>query len=105
MNDISRRLGKALEFIKKNRLAESESAIARRLGVTASTLTMAKKGTRTPTWELLLNLCDAYPIDFEWLRKGSGEMIKEDKGRALLMKIEQLEEKVRVLEGQLQARQ
>ena len=95
MNELSDRLHQAIEFVKKNGYAKSDSAIARKLGVTPSALNMAKKGERTPTWELLLNFCDYYPINFWWLRSGEGDMIGNgDRVIALLKKIEALESRL-----------
>ena len=62
-----------------------------------STLTMVTNGTRVPTWELLLDFCDAYPINFRWLRTGEGDMIKEDREAALLKRIAELEAEVQRL--------
>lgn len=99
MNDISNRFHQALDFIINNGLAQSEAAIARKLGVTASTVNMTKKGERVPTWDMLLRFCDRYPINFWWLRSGEGDMIGNgDRQIALLQKIEQLEKRIAELE-------
>jgi len=100
MNDLSSRFQCAIEFLKKNGYAKSDNAIARRLGVSASALNMAKKGSRNPTWELLLCFCDRYPINFWWLRNGEGDMIGDaDRQIALLQKIAQLESRIAELEN------
>ena len=62
-----------------------------------SSLCMSMNGTRVPTWELLLDLCDAYPINFAWVRTGAGDMIKEDREAALLKRIAELEAELRRL--------
>lgn len=99
MNDISDRFQQALDFVIDKGLAQSEAAIARTLGVTASTVNMAKKGERVPTWDMLLRFCDLYPINFWWLRSGEGNMIGNgDRQIALLQKIAQLEAKIAELE-------
>lgn len=90
MNEISERFRLAVEFVKRNGYAKNNASIARRLGVTNSTLTMATNGTRVPTWDLVLDFCDAYPIDFRWIRTGAGAMINEDR-ETLLKKIAELE--------------
>lgn len=94
MNELSERLRLAVEFVKRNGYAKSGTTIARRLGVTNSTLTMVTNGTRVPTWELLLDFCDAYPINFRWIRSGEGAMIREDREADLLKRIAELEAEV-----------
>lgn len=94
MNELSERLRLAVEFVKRNGYAKNNASIARHLGILNSTLTMVTNGTRVPTWELLLDFCDAYPIDFRWIRTGAGTMIKEDRETALLKRIAELEAEV-----------
>ena len=94
MNELSERLRLAVEFVKRNGYEKNNASIARRLGILKSTLTMATNGTRVPTWELLLDFCDAYPIDFRWIRTGAGAMIKEDRETVLLKRIAELEAEV-----------
>lgn len=93
MNELSERLRQAVEFVIRNGYAKSRADIARRLGILNSTLTMVT-GKRVPTWELLLDFCDAYPIDFRWIRTGAGTMVKEDRETALLKRIAELEAEV-----------
>ena len=97
MNELSERLRTAVDFLKKNGYARSDSSVAGRLGVPKSSLCMSMSGTRVPTWELLLDLCDAYPINFAWVRTGAGNMIKEDREAALLKRIAELEAELRRL--------
>ena len=99
MNEISNRFQQALDFVIDKGLAQSESEIARDLGLKPSGLNMAKK--RGPSWDLLLRFCDIYPINFWWLRSGEGDMIDNGDRRqiALLRKIAQLEKKIAELEG------
>ena len=99
MNELSQRLKQAVEFLKKNGYAKSDADISRRIGVVNATLSMASNGSRTPTWEMLLDFCDNYPINFEWIRTGKGSMIKEDRETVLLKRIEELEAKINRLEG------
>ena len=75
MNELSERLGKSVKFLIENGYAKTNREIAAKLGVTNPTLSMAITGARTPTWSLLLKLCDIYPVSFDWLRFGSGDMI------------------------------
>lgn len=96
-NDICERFRQSVEFLKKNGYVKNASALARRLGVTKSIICEVRNGKRVPTWELLLNFCDIYPIDFRWLRKGEGGMVKEDRETALLKRIAELEEEIRSL--------
>ena len=94
MNELSERLNQAIEFIRRNGYAESDTEIARRLGVPYSTLSMTKTGVRTPTWGMLLDLCDIYPIDFRWLRTGQGSIVGEPREIFLLKRIEELEKEL-----------
>lgn len=99
MDEISERLREAVSFLKRNGCAKSNRDIANRLGITESTVCMVLKGTRPPTWDLILALCDAYPIEFTWVRTGAGKMIKEERELALLKRIEELEREVERLKG------
>ena len=99
MNELSERLRQAVAFLKKNGYAKSNREVASRLGVTESTVCMALKGTRPVTWDFVLAFCDAYPIDFTWVRTGAGTMIKEEREIALLKRIEELEREIERLKG------
>lgn len=99
MNALSERLGKAVDFLKRNGYAKSSRDVAKRLGVAESTFSMALNGARIPTWELLLDLCDAYPIDFAWIRTGEGAMIKGERETALLKRIAELEREIEKMKG------
>lgn len=98
---VSERLKEAVDFLVANGYERSDAALARRIGVAYSTLCMAKRGTRAPTWAMLLDLCDAYPINFWWLRSGEGEMTggRFRRELALMKRIERLEGRIRELEG------
>ena len=97
MNDISYRFTQAIEFVKKNGYEKSDAAIGRRIGFKSSAICMAKYGNRAPSWEMLLNFCDAYPISFEWLRTGDDSMIKGERELRLLKKIEELEGEILIM--------
>ena len=99
MNELSQRLRKAVDFLKENGYAKSYLEIAQNSGIKPESLSMTKKGTRVPTWDLLLKICDYYPINFAWLRTGEGDMIKDYRELALLRKIAELEGRIRELEG------
>lgn len=91
MNELSLRFRQAVDFVKKNGYAKSDSEVARKIGVLKSTFSMSANGSRPPTWDMLLDFCDAYPIDFWWLRTGKGSMVKGDRELVLLKRIEELE--------------
>lgn len=94
-NEQAERLAAAIQFLIDNKQAKSSSEIAKTIGVTPSTISMALTGSRKPTTDLMLSLCDHYPINFWWLRSGAGRMIRtEDEIPALLRKIEELQEEV-----------
>ena len=97
MNEISQRLRQAVDFLKKSGYAKSDSEVAGKIGVLRSTFSMSTNGSRPPTWDMLLDFCDIYPIEFEWLRTGRGSMVKGDRELALLKRIEELEKIVNEL--------
>ena len=97
MNELSERLREAVDFLRKNGYAKNASAVARRIGVSKPTMSMAMNGSRVPTWDLLLDLCDAYPVNFRWLRTGEGDVVRDDTEARLLKRIRDLEEEIRVL--------
>ena len=92
MNEVQERFAQALQYVIDAGFAKNESAVAKTLGVTAPFLNMAKNGFRSPSWGLLLDFCDHYPISFWWLRNGEGDMIGNgDRVIALLQKIREIE--------------
>ena len=97
MSDLSDRFSKAVDFVKRNGYAKSSTEIARALGVTNSVISMAAKGDREPTWELLLDFCDIYPVNFWWLRTGQGSIVKGERELLLLKRSEELEKMVQQL--------
>ena len=94
MNELSERLREAVDFLRKNGYAKNASAIARRIGVTKSTMSMAMNGSRVPTWDMLLDLCDEYPVNFWWLRTGKGDIVKDEAEVRLLKRIRDLEDEI-----------
>ena len=97
MNELSERLRLAVDFLKRNGYAGSNADIARAIHVIDSTFSMVLNGTRTPNWDLLLDLCDNYPINFWWLRTGKGSIVRGDRENQLLKRIAELEEELRKL--------
>lgn len=91
MNELSERLRKAADFLKRSGYAKNDSEMADKTGILKSTFSLCANGMRVPTLELLLDFCDAYPIDFQWMRTGKGRMVKVDREAALLKRIEELE--------------
>lgn len=85
------RFRRAVDFVVGNGLARNYGDVAERLGVTNSTISMAVTGARVPTWDLVLDFCDAYPVDLRWIRTGEGSLVKVDRETALLKRIEELE--------------
>lgn len=97
MGALSERLAQAVEFLKRNGYAKTNADVARALGVTNSAMSMAVNGSREPTWEMLLDFCDVYPIDIRWLRSGAGSMVRGGTELILLKRIEELELMVKQL--------
>jgi len=98
MSELSDRFSQAVDFVKRNGYAKNSTEIARTLRVNNSVISMAVRGDREPTWELLLDFCDAYPVNFWWLRTGKGSIVKtSDRELQLLKRIEELELMVRKL--------
>lgn len=91
MNELSVRLRRAVDFLRTSGWVSSDRQVAESLGVTCSTLSMAMNGTRVPSWDLLLRFCDRYPVSFDWLRTGEGTIVKGERERELLRRIEELE--------------
>lgn len=100
MDGITERLCKAVQFLKRSRYAKSQAEIAKRIGVTDSTLSMDMSGSRHPTLDMVVELCKAYPISIEWLCLGTGSMIRGSREEVLMNRIEALEERIRLLARQ-----
>ena len=97
MNELSERLSQAVEFLKKNGYAKNDSAVSKRMGIAKSYISEVLSGAKVPGWGFLLDFCDAYPINFWWLRSGEGSMVKDGREVALLKRIEELEKMVEQL--------
>lgn len=98
-NELSERFRQAADFLQANGYAKNDSAIAKKLGICKSTLCMALNGTRVPSWNMLLDFCDAYPVNFWWLRSGKGSIVRSDDEILLLKRIEELEQKLTEQKG------
>ncbi len=98
-NGVRERLCEAVEFIKRNGYAKNDIAIARSIGASRSSFSMAMTGMRMPTWDMVLSICDIYHISFDWIRKGNGRMVAEDREPALLKRIEELEKEIAELKS------
>ena len=94
-SDISFRLKKSIDYLISSKQAKNMSAIARKLKIGYSTLSMAVTGSREPSLRFLLDFSDAYGISFNWLRKGEGNMIEgKEEIEALKQRIFELEERL-----------
>ena len=91
---VCERLKIAVQFIRKSGMARSYSAICRKAGLSIPSLNMSVMGHREPSLELILRLCDSYPINQKWLRTGEGPMIVPD----IIPQIEKLYERIEKLE-------
>lgn len=101
-NELSYRLKTAVDFLKENGYAKNDLEIARTIKVAQTSFCMSMKGDRVPTWGMLLNFCDCYPINFWWLKTGQGDMIgRSIREFALMQEIEALKQRISELEKQL----
>ena len=101
MDGQNERFSLAVEFLKRNGYAKSAREMSERMGITESALSMARKGARIPSLEIMARMCDAYPIDFWWLRTGEGSMVRGEREHFLLKRIDELEAEVGRLKGLL----
>ncbi len=95
---MGNRLEKVISYITASGQAKNSAAIADRIGFPRSALSMAKTGMRQPSMELMLSICDAYGINFNWLRTGEGTMVG-DMEAVLLKRIEELKKEIETLKG------
>ena len=100
MEDISSRLKQAVEYLVDRDYVKSRAALSREIGVSPSFLCMAMLGRRKVPATMMLTLCEKYPVNFWWLRNGEGDMVgRSNRELALLAKIEELEGRIKELEG------
>jgi len=100
MDGQNERFSLAVDFLKRNGYAKNGREMSERMGVTESALSMARKGARVPSLELMARMCEVYPIDFWWLRTGEGSMVRGEREHFLLKRIDELEDELRRLKGQ-----
>lgn len=96
MNEYCERFAVAVTELKARGFARRNKEIASSIGVHDSVMSMIIHGTRSPNTDIMLRLCDKYPISIDWLRTGKGEMMPETMS-SLRKKIAELEEEVRRL--------
>lgn len=73
MENIEPILIRVKEILKEKRL--SETAFAKSIGMSQSTINNYMKGTNRPTLSFAEKILNAYPdISAEWLIRGSGDM-------------------------------
>ena len=94
MNELSDRFRQAVDFLKKIGYTKNGVSVAERIGYPSASIYMCMKGTRVPTWDLLLAFSDAFPIDFDWLRTGKGCMVRLEIVPFLVNRIEELEAEI-----------
>ena len=93
----SERFAKAVQFLLDNGFARSESSIAKKIGFSVAAVNMSVTGYRSPSLELMVALCDNYPIYFDWVRTGDGGMVRT-RELDLYIKIRELEGRIKALE-------
>jgi transcriptional regulator with XRE-family HTH domain len=73
-------------------LGISQSELARRLGVTSSSISLIESGKNAVTETMLKSICFILNVNDKWLRGGSGEMFldKTDREDELLQKFRKL---------------
>lgn len=58
----------------RKRAGERQSQFAENLGVKEATVTSWETGARNPSEAVMINICNKYNVNEEWLRTGDGEM-------------------------------
>ena len=101
MDALNERFLQAVLFVKRNGYARSNLEMSERMGVKPSAISMAVRGSRLPSLELMARLCDAYPVDYWWLLRGEGGMVRGEREHALLKRIGELEAEILELKRRL----
>lgn len=65
-----------------NNFGCSQSKFALRCGIEKGHLSKMMNGHQTFSDKMLMRIANAYEVSFDWLRDGTGEMLKRDKAKA-----------------------
>ena len=78
MDNIRNRVRQAMEWLKDNKLFNSNRAIAEKMGYNPSVVSQVITGKSNVSERFVKSLCGVYPpLSFEWIWSGEGRMIKE----------------------------
>lgn len=78
MDSIRERVRQAMEWLKDNKLFNSNRAIAEKMGYNPSVVSQVITGKSNVSERFVKSLCGVYPpLSFEWIWSGKGRMIKE----------------------------
>ena len=78
MDSIRERVRQAMEWLKDNKLFNSNRAIAEKMGYNPSVVSQVITGKSNVSERFVKSLCGVYPpLSFEWIWSGEGRMIKE----------------------------
>jgi len=82
MDSIRERVRQAMEWLKDNRLFNSNRAIAEKMGYNPSVVSQVITGKSNVSERFVKSLCSIYPLlSFEWIWSGNGNMIQETAAR------------------------
>ena len=78
MDSIRERVRQAMEWLKDNRLFNSNRVIAEKMGYNPSVVSQVITGKSKVTERFVKSLCSIYqPLSFDWIWNGNGNMIQE----------------------------
>ena len=78
MDNIRKRVRQAMEWLKDNRLFNSNRVIAEKMGYNPSVVSQVITGKSKVTERFVKSLCSIYqPLSFDWIWNGNGNMIQE----------------------------
>ena len=82
MDSIRERVRQAMEWLKDNRLFNSNRAIAEKMGYNPSVVSQVITGKSNVSERFVKSLCSIYPyLSFDWIWSGNGSMIQETAAR------------------------